>query len=116
MAKTYPNRWRTRGDLSLGRWLAAARITRSITQAELADTLTASTGVTWSQDRVSNYETARSPLTVSQLVQVVYALGMESPWSVVAELYADDVAGSPAWRSPVLELTPAGYPLERVVK
>lgn len=113
---TYPNRWRTRGDIALGRWLARSRVQRSLTQADMAQALTEATVTPWTQVRVSNYETSRSPLTVSQLAQVLEVLGMDRPWSVVGDIYQDTTSGSPAWATQAVELTPAGYPVERVVK
>ena len=67
---SYRNRHRTAADVALGRQLADHRRAAELTQDRAAELLTLSTGTAWSQVAVSNVETARTPVTVSQYVQM----------------------------------------------
>lgn len=67
---SYRNRHRTAADAMIGRQLADHRRDAELTQHRAAELLTFSTGTAWSQVAVSNVETARTPVTVSQFVQM----------------------------------------------
>ena len=73
----YRNRHRTRADLSLGHYLATVRVSRGLTQTEVAESMTEATGVRWSQVTVSNIERGRTPCTVVQYVQLAGLYGMD---------------------------------------
>lgn len=70
----YRNVSRTTGDIELGRELAYLRLSRGMTQAQLADALTTRTPTSWTQVRVTNFETGRTPLTLANFVQICQVL------------------------------------------
>lgn len=75
----YRNRHRTRADLTLGHYLATARVARGYTQTEAAEEMCALTGVKWTQVTISNIERGRTPCTVVQYIQLARLYGVDVP-------------------------------------
>lgn len=103
-ARTYRNRSRTELDILVGEFLAERRVSMNMTQTEVAEEWTRLAGSTRSQVAVSNYETARAPLTLSQCFQVCQVLSL-SPQAVL-NLGTGTLSTTPAWTVPRLELPP----------
>lgn len=75
MSTYYRNKHRTKADLTIGEYMAKMRVSKNLSQTDLAETLTELTGVEWKQVTVSNIERGRTPVTVSQWCQLEWVLG-----------------------------------------
>lgn len=104
---------RTQADVNLGQAVAAARLRAGLSQAELAERLTGTTQTPWSQVKVSNIETSRRLMTISQLCQVADVLGMTTR-EVTAAVSGHSASETRAYHQPRAAMPKNGYPLERV--
>ena len=75
MSTYYRNKHRTKADIVIGKYLAKMRVRKDLSQTELAEAMTETTGVEWNQVTVSNLERGRTPVTVSQWCQLENVLG-----------------------------------------
>ena len=103
--RQYRNNSRTDLDLRAGELLATRRVTMNMSQGEVAEEWARVAGVARSQVTVTNYETGRTPLTLSQLFQVCEVLGM-SPATVLELGTTVDRDGRHPWTTPRVILPP----------
>lgn len=71
----YESRTRTMADVLMGDYLAGCRLRRGLSQEQVAAHMHKMTGKRWSQARVSNVESGRAVVSVSQLCAMAVAVG-----------------------------------------